>query len=1213
MSQTPPPGTTEAGAPDAQDMARLQQALADGQAALDRLDFLAALDAIATARSIPGSNRYPGLLDLNHAVGARCRRYRLLDAWEHHSFQIDNEKGSCVCLSADGRFALSGSQERLRLWDATTGNCVRVIEGQAERVQALGISRDGLLALSAYSGGVFRLWDLATGVCLRTLEWRGDEFRSVCFSPDGRLALLGGGYYSWPPTLELWDVAEGQRLWFYEGHDDEVTCTVFSPDGVFALSGSADGTLRLWDAANDECVQVFRRYADVVTSACFSPDSRFVLSGYRDGTLKLWDTAEGREVRTLHGHDEGVWSVAFSPDGHFALSGGLSERTLKMWDIVLGETVWSMPGYERGPISFTPDGRYALLGNNSSIELLEFDWEYVPQPEQIRSNLHNPDELSNLALHYIEQQREETAEVIWEAALQNNPAHLPSVYNRGLLLWRQGRQTDVEFLTQLRDAVAANNRADWPGDYLLAHVHYERGDFDKARFALSHALCKEPEQREPKALLERIGDNPGVRLVATSWGHKYIITSARFSPDGQFVLSGEADGTVRLWKVPKLECLQVFEGHTGRVATVCFSQDGQLALSASEDSTLRLWNMTSKECLRVFEGQGAVSVGEACFLEGCRAFLTAQWVDDSIKIWSWDITAGVCQQILTLRAKYTSLCFTPNGKLLLEGNYFDAPSLRLYETATGRCLQVLIESGFESGFGTSGMHFTPDSQFALTAHNSCPCIRLWNLNTRECVSSVPIPSGPFTVSISRDARFAAFHDGDGVPYLLDVHTGQCLHTLNQPDHHWAEPVLFSPDHSRLACISERIYLFDISSFTDHTPRAEWYLTHPLNEKEAQANEKQSKEVLAEGRAAFDRNDLPAALEAIRTARQIPGYHRHPSLLDLNHAIGEGGRRARLLSLWPIRSFKGHEGTVYDARFSPDGRMMLSGSEDTTIRLWDITTGQCLNTFKGHTTSVSSLDFSSDGQLIISGDCDGEVRLWNTTTAQCLRLLQGHTSSIYSVCISPDGRLALSGGDDSITRLWEVASGNCLLSVCVNKDKIVRMTCFSPDGRSAWSGLYDEMWLWSVATGNRLREFKIQGECDAMVFSPDGRLALSASDGALALWDVATERQLRTLEKHEAWVFSLCFSQDDELALSVSEGMLRLSHVVTGKCLSVFEGYGCGIWREPVRFSPNWRYLLSKSDDATLRLWELDWEFEPISESKLDNDSQPKRRRFGFRK
>jgi WD40 repeat protein len=94
-------------------------------------------------------------------------------------------------------------------------------------------------------------------------------------------------------------------------------------------------------------------------------------------------------------------------------------------------------------------------------------------------------------------------------------------------------------------------------------------------------------------------------------------------------------------------------------------------------------------------------------------------------------------------------------------------------------------------------------------------------------------------------------------------------------------------------------------------------------------------------------------------------------------------------------------------------------------LWDVNTGNCIKTLTGHTNWVWSVAFSPDGKTLVSGSCDQTVRLWDICTGRCIRSLTGHTREIYSVSFSPDGQTVASGCADETARLWDVNTGECL--------------------------------------------------------------------------------------------------------------------------------------------------------------------------------------------
>ncbi len=285
---------------------------------------------------------------------------------------------------------------------------------------------------------------------------------------------------------------------------------------------------------------------------------------------------------------------------------------------------------------------------------------------------------------------------------------------------------------------------------------------------------------------------------------------------------------------------------------------------------------------------------------------------------------------------------------------------------------------------------------------------------------------------------------------------------------------------------------------------------------------------------------------------------------------------------------GHTGGVHSVAFSPDGRFALSGSEDLTLKLWEVATGKELRSFTGHTGSVSSVAFSPDGRFAISGggtSYRGELKLWDLATGEEVRSFSGHSSDVKSVAFSPDGRFGLSGSDRTL-KLWEVATGKELRSFSGHTDQ-VQAVAFSPDGRFALSGSLDKtLRLWEVATGKERRSFNGHtGWVNSVAFSPDGRFALSGSeDETLKLWDVVTGKELRSFNGDSGIVWSVAFSPDGRFAVSGGWDGTKLWELSTGRELHSFSEHTGQVLS--VAFSPSGRFVLSGSNDNTLKLWEL---------------------------
>jgi WD40 repeat protein len=124
----------------------------------------------------------------------------------------------------------------------------------------------------------------------------------------------------------------------------------------------------------------------------------------------------------------------------------------------------------------------------------------------------------------------------------------------------------------------------------------------------------------------------------------------------------------------------------------------------------------------------------------------------------------------------------------------------------------------------------------------------------------------------------------------------------------------------------------------------------------------------------------------------------------------------------LLTLNGHADSVWAVAVSPDGRRIITGSDDNTAKVWDAATGQELLTLNGHADSVSAVAVSPDGRRIITGSDDKTAKVWDAATGQELLTLNGHASSVSAVAVSPDGRRIITGSDDKTAKVWEARTG-----------------------------------------------------------------------------------------------------------------------------------------------------------------------------------------------
>jgi dipeptidyl aminopeptidase/acylaminoacyl peptidase len=335
--------------------------------------------------------------------------------------------------------------------------------------------------------------------------------------------------------------------------------------------------------------------------------------------------------------------------------------------------------------------------------------------------------------------------------------------------------------------------------------------------------------------------------------------------------------------------------------------------------------------------------------------------------------------------------------------------------------------------------------------------------------------------------------------------------------------------------------------------------------------------------------------AISLAAWLPSPRYSHGQAAKPHAPNDAQKREEDL----LRVFTGHEGAVHCAALSPDGKTLLSGGYDKTVRVWSAQTGKNLHIFRGLKGRVNSITFLPGGKpgsraaaqsllAVSGGDNHDDLIIWDVKNRAPVKRLKGYGHGVTSVSAVRSGQRLLIAAAclDSSIHVWDAASGARLGSVDVRLNS--RAVAFSPNGKRIVAMSDDNsLRSYDVGTGNQINRFLGHaGEVQAVAFSPDGKQIASASeDGTLRLWNFDTAETIRTFEGHKGTVRSVSFSPDGKRLLSGGEdGMVLLWDVETGQILHRFEKQ-----KKPVRgvaFSADGNRAISCSGDETIRLWGL---------------------------
>ena len=307
---------------------------------------------------------------------------------------------------------------------------------------------------------------------------------------------------------------------------------------------------------------------------------------------------------------------------------------------------------------------------------------------------------------------------------------------------------------------------------------------------------------------------------------------------------------------------------------------------------------------------------------------------------------------------------------------------------------------------------------------------------------------------------------------------------------------------------------------------------------------------------------------------------------------------------PSGQMEGHEFTVWSLAITPDGRIIVSGGQDATIRLWDFASGKELHKFLGHNGPVYRLVVMPDGKRLVSiADKDLAVKIWDLETHELIRSLAPNSVHVTAIAVGPDQRFIVTGGDDGVARYWDIDRGVMLRSS--DHGRGIYSLMVSPDGRYLISGSKQTpgtrdvgvVWIWDFELGVLLRLLEgRQGHVTALAMTADSRYILSGDQhGIVYLWDLETGTLLKTMTGHHAPILTIYITNDGQHVITgSSDGTVRV-WVLRGGVLIADLTHTDNVHSMVV--TPDGRYVITGSMDGLVEIWEFESESSWFDKTK----------------
>jgi WD40 repeat protein len=555
----------------------------------------------------------------------------------------------------------------------------------------------------------------------------------------------------------------------------------------------------------------------------------------------------------------------------------------------------------------------------------------------------------------------------------------------------------------------------------------------------------------------RVWDAASGRELLRLKGHRGLVRSLAFSPDGAVLASGSDDWTVRLWSVASGQEIIRLQRHKARVRGVAFSPIGMLLASGSDDGTVQLWEVADgREHLRL---QGHAKRVQSVAFSPDGMLLASGCSDGTVRVW----TTASGHELKCLQGHLggvRSVAFSPDGMLLASGS--DDWTVRLWAAADGKSLMRLEAHAS----AVKQVAFSPDGSLLATGSRD-HTVQLWDLTSGDRLTQLRHGDEVDSLAFSSDGSLLASTSGEQFVRLWDLTSGR--ETLRLQGHEgWVRSVAFSPDGTRLASTSKdgMVQLWNVAGGQE-VMRLQGHQSWNGSVTFSPDGTR-----LASGSwEAVQLWDVASGQEALR-------LQSAPGLVSSVAFSPDGTRLASGSASGAVRLYKvaggqedvdllGHAGLVTSMTFSPDGTYLASCAEDGTVRLWNVASGNERLRLLGHQGSVWNVAFSPSGTYLASCSADGTVRLWSVAVGRETMQFEEYDIIVTSVTFSSDGTYLVGGSSDGAVRLWDVASGRRAVMALQGHDSVVTSVAFSSDGRYLATGSWDAARIWSMQTGECL--------------------------------------------------------------------------------------------------------------------------------------------------
>ena len=293
--------------------------------------------------------------------------------------------------------------------------------------------------------------------------------------------------------------------------------------------------------------------------------------------------------------------------------------------------------------------------------------------------------------------------------------------------------------------------------------------------------------------------------------------------------------------------------------------------------------------------------------------------------------------------------------------------------------------------------------------------------------------------------------------------------------------------------------------------------------------------------------------------------------------------------WRCIRILSHKQAVSSILLSSDNRLLITGSYDNSIRIWELKTGQLISILQGHSKAITCLTISQDNNILISGSRDKTIRCWDIKKQKVIRTFggyfSGHLKELISLALDKDNKTLISCGADNMIKIWDFDKGKKIKEINCKSGQITSLALEQNQGYFCNSGLEKQLRIRSIETGKVIRSLRGSSGATSLAFSNDGNfLATGEMNRHIQIFDMASRKIIKTLTGHSDRISDLVFSNNNQKLISASwDNTIKLWDIENEIELETLSDHTDRILS--LAITSDGKNLISGSRDCRIRIWQ----------------------------